>query len=187
MCSGFTLAEILVVIALTGILGALVYPDLTGFLGTQKVETAAGEVALAILYAQSASIKGSMHMAAFKMDPGYVQVEDCKTDADTDGDRCGDSDDVIADEPLSRGVRRYKIDFEEETRFAGVSIVSSDFEDMGSKKTKVAFDELGIPTSSGSVILKFGDQCREISVSSVGGLVETSSVACPAEVEMIEG
>ena len=187
MQTGFTLAEILVVIALTGILGAMVYPDLTGFFGIQKIDTAVGEVALGILYAQSASIKGSMHQARFHEDDEWMRVYDCLTDSDGNGDRCSDGDDVIADEPLSRGHRSYEIDFSDYDRLAGVSIASAEFGGSTSAPVGVAFDELGIPSESGNVVQQFGDQCRRISVSSIAGLVETSVVACPEEEEVEVG
>ena len=181
MNRGFTFTELVVVIALTAVLGAMVYPDLSGFMDTRKLETAAGETALALLYAQSASIKGGVYRVIFRMNKDEVLVQDCRTDLDGDGDRCGDSDDKTVDEPLSRGVLEYKLDLEADARFSGVSLEWSDFETQDAQRQFVSFDELGVPSTGGSVILRFGAACREVSVSTAGGLVETNPVACPSE------
>ncbi|MFW6033334.1 MAG: GspH/FimT family pseudopilin, partial [Phycisphaeraceae bacterium] len=151
----FTLVEILVVVVILGIAGAIVVPHLltAGQLG---VQAAARSVIADILYAQNEAVAHQKIRAViFSPDSESYQLTDEQGTP------------IEAAWRMGGGDRGYAIDFTRDKRFEGVKIVSADF----SGQPKLEFDELGTPSSGGSIVLQYNEQQYRVNVAAFTGRV----------------
>lgn len=152
----FTLIEVLIVVAIVGIAGAVVVPQMLAT-GTLGIQAAARSVIADALYAQSDAV-AAQEVRRVVFDPANDSYE--LTDAD--GNR-------LEVRWRTGGDEGYAVNFQHDTRFRGVRIVSAQF---GSDDEPVLeFDELGAPTSGGSVVLAFEDTSYRVSVAPFTGRV----------------
>jgi type IV fimbrial biogenesis protein FimT len=68
--SGFTLIELMVVVALAAIMAALAAPSFKSFVSGQRVKTAASEFAMAAIFARSEAIKRNADVTITAVTPG---------------------------------------------------------------------------------------------------------------------
>jgi type IV fimbrial biogenesis protein FimT len=71
-CRGFTLIELMTVIALAGVMLAIGIPSFKSFVAGQRVKTATGEFASAATYARSEAIKRNAEVGLFAATGGWV-------------------------------------------------------------------------------------------------------------------
>lgn len=145
---GFTLVEVITVIALLGIVLAVAVPSINSTLNEMKLDSAAQEVVSAIHYVRSLAIKeGVIHRVRF-----FVGQELF---------RCYRLGGIIYN-PLDK--KLYIVDFTAEGPLNGVELISAHFGGMPA----VRFNSLGEPISSGVVVLAYGDLQKTIEVSPIG-------------------
>ena len=143
----------MIVLFLLGTVALLAAPSLHGTLEEYEADRAAGEVTGLLRYARSLSATGTEHAVLF--DPAAGRVTVWNTDAA-----------AAAPDPL-RKTRDCVLELGT-GRFPNTSLASADF----SGETKVAFDRLGNPERSGTVVLRTGSRIRTLRIYDPGGRVE---------------
>ena len=153
---GFTLVEVIAVVALLGIVLAVAVPSINNTLNEIKLDGAAQEVVSAIHYVRSLAIKeGVDHRVRF-----FIAQELF---------RCGlqGAGNFIYN-PLDK--KLYFVDFTAEGPLKGVDIVSADFGGM----PVVGFNSLGEPWAGGSVVLAYAGLQKTINVTAPIGKVSVN-------------
>lgn len=147
---GFTLTEIMIVVLITAILAAIVVPMAVSASSVQAV--AAGRmIASDLQYAQNEAITGQTPVTV-TFDPGRESYQLANA-----------SGDLV--HPITNN--SYIVDFSADSRFGELDIVSASFGGVPS----VSFDEMGAPSSAGSIVLQAGPHALRVDVSSATGTV----------------
>ncbi len=167
--AAFTLVEVLVVVVILGVLGAIVVPSLltAGQLGIQG---AARSVVADMLVAQNEAVAfqaertvhfdlGNDRYGLFDQNDQVVQAAYLpELDASFDLN----NNDITG--AAGRG-RNFIVDFRTSKSFQGVEIVAANF----AGEPRVTFDALGSPIAGGFVDLRFGPRVFRVSVAPFTG------------------
>lgn len=157
--AGYTLIEVLIVVAILGIVSAIVVPNMLTA-GTLGVQAAARIIVADILFAQNEAI-------------AQQQVRKVVFDPDNDSYQLTDeNDDVLSVKWKSGAANNYVVDFGDDDRFSGVTIVSADF----GGSTTLQFDALGGPSSGGTVVIEFNGRQYRVTVASFTGRVTVKAI-----------
>ena len=169
--SGFTLVEILVVVAIIGIAGAFVVPSMLTA-GTLGLQGAARMVIADIQYAQNEALaSGEVRGIAF--DPvtdRYRMFDEGGATIDLKWMRVGGRPDgTDASGNVTRG---WTVDFQTDSRFTGVDLAAASFGEDA--PLELRFDALGAPLGAiadGKIQLRHADHTITITVDSFTGAV----------------
>lgn len=176
---GFTFVEIVIVVAILGIIAAVAAPVLVASLGHARLYGAVSEAATAIKYAQAtASSTGSpttvtidetaetivLERTSFDdmadiLDPGITELDEEVIETEISI--------VPLEHPLKKG-EDYLVDFTGDSRFSGVDIVS-----VAGGNT-ITFDSRGIPSAGIQITLAVGTHTASISIDPLTGRVTTT-------------
>lgn len=149
--AAFTLVEVLVVVMIMGIAAALVVPQLLNA-GQMTIQAASRMVMSDVLYAQNEAIaRQTERRVVFDVDNNSYSLTD-------------ESGTTLSVTWMPAG---YTIDFDDDKRFSGVTLTAVDF----GGSTTLAFDELGAPTSGGTIELAANSNQYRITVSAFTGRV----------------
>ena len=150
----YTLVEVLIVVVIIGIAGAIIVPQILAS-GTLGVQAAARMIIADILYAQNEAI-------AQQSDRHIV------FDAANDSYKLTDAEGTtLSVEWKSGNTENYIVNFANDSRFQGVRINSADF----GGSADLAFDDLGTPTSGGTVVIEFKGDRYQVTVAAFTGRV----------------
>ncbi len=165
--SGFTLLELGVVIAIIGILSAVMVPNIIGYRSNMQVSRAARDIYSALRQAKSHAVRDNITM--------YVWFSDGQGDAgrycifeDADGDDAyGDGDSIYIPGGEGTGDRLYdwgvmppEVTLDAQGNFAG----------GGARADSVVFTPIGLTTgSNGTATVTNGSRTLDIVVNTVGG------------------
>jgi prepilin-type N-terminal cleavage/methylation domain-containing protein len=174
---GFTLAEVLIVILLLGILSTILLPNLNRSLQESRISGAADEIVTALEFARMTALtSGGDTRVTVDADVDTVLIEQFRPDVDLLGGETElDESDVeggsfvIMEYPLDPGTD-YQIDFQDEDRFDGVDIATAQF----GAQDYVIFYPLGLPSEGGTISLVSGERNILITVDPVNGEVTRS-------------
>ena len=147
--SGFTLVELMIVVALLGIVLAIAVPSINSTLDEMKLDSAAQEIVTATHYVQSLAIKEGL-------------VYEVKFSDGANKFSCRQGGTII--NPLDK--KDYEVDFDTEGHLQGVDIISASF-----FAGKLTFDSLGEASESGTVLLDYSGLQKTITVSAPIGRV----------------
>ena len=148
---GFTLVEVITVVALLGIVLAVAVPSINSTLNEMKLDSAAQEVVSAIHYVQSLAIKeGVVYGVEFFPSEDRFRCYNVATD-------------VTVFNPIDK--KSYVVDFTGEGHLQGVTL-STTFSNM-----KAEFDSIGEANESGTVLLEYAGLQKTITVSAPIGRV----------------
>ena len=164
--NGYTLIEVLITVTIMGLAAAIVVPNMMQG-GSLGVQAGARMIIADLLFAQNeAMAQQSTRRVVFNTSDNSYRVE--KYDA-------GASAWVLEFNPsegLGNNQQNYEVDFDEDGRFRGIQIVRADFNGLST----IEFDDLGNPSSGGTVRLKFEDHEYEIRVAPFTGRVTVEKV-----------
>jgi prepilin-type N-terminal cleavage/methylation domain-containing protein len=176
--AGFTLAEVVIVTLLLGILAMLGLPTLNSAMVDSRLSAAVEEIVNALQYAQLTTMtSGRETRVVIGAPQDRVAVRHYKTNADL----FGGGDELVAGDvesgtyelmqhPLNKGTD-YEIILPDENRFRGVDITASDF----NVAAPVYFDTLGAPSKGGTVTLALGDRQMVVTLDAMTGKVTVSN------------
>lgn len=153
---GYTLVEVLIIVAILGIAAAIVVPQMLAA-GTLGVQAAARIIIADILFAQNDAI-AQQRTRKVVFDPAnesYSLVDE--------------NDAVISARWKGGGDNNYIVDFTTDSRFQGVVIVSADF--GGATPQTLEFDDLGGPLNGGTVEIEYQGERYRVTVASFTGRV----------------
>ncbi|MFC1824062.1 GspH/FimT family pseudopilin [Thermodesulfobacteriota bacterium] len=175
---GFTFYELLIIVMILGIMATFALPTIESGLTKTKLSGAAGEVVLALEYAQlNAMTTGTQMRVTIDTGTDSILVEYEKITGDIfSGAAAIDENDIDSGSfvtmahPVKRG-EDYQIIFSDEDRFDGVDIADSVF----GINNFVTFDAMGVPSDGGTVNLKLGEEHVVVTVDSSTGKVTTSN------------
>ena len=177
--SGFTLIEILVVVAIIGIAGALVVPSMLSA-GTLGLQGAARLVIADISYAQNEAL-ASGRVRGIEFDPvtdRYRMFDERGVTIDLKWMRTGGSPATTG--PDGNPVPGWTVDFPNDSRFAGIEIAGANLPeevdpDGGDRPLpRIRFDALGAPMGAiddGTIQLRHAGNTVTISIDSFTGAV----------------
>ncbi|MBI1367443.1 MAG: prepilin-type N-terminal cleavage/methylation domain-containing protein [Planctomycetes bacterium] len=154
---GFTLIEVLVVVIILGIAGAIVVPHMLEA-GTLSIQAAARMIISDVLYAQNEAIA---RQATYKV----------VFDAANNSYRLTDANDVTLSAAWRGGA--FVVDFDQDRRFSGVQITKVDF----AGGNTVSFDELGAPSTGGTVELSADGHQYRVTVTAFTGRVTVAPIS----------
>jgi prepilin-type N-terminal cleavage/methylation domain-containing protein len=154
--SGFSLLEVLVVVAILGIAAALVVPQIGQATGMQA-QAAARMVISDLTFAQNQAIaEQSSRQVIFDIDHNRYTL------ADGDG--------AALNATWMNGP--YTVAFDADRRFSDVALLRADFDGAAS----VRFDDLGTPDNGGTVELQAGGSRYRITVAAFTGRITVAQV-----------
>ena len=163
---GYTLIEVLITVTIMGIAAAIVVPNMLQG-GTLGVQAGARMIIADLLFAQNeAMAQQSTRRVVFDTDNNTYRVQKFDT---------GASAWVLEYNPskgMGNNQQNYEVDFDEDSRFRGVEIVSADF----NGSSTIEFDDLGNPSSGGTIVLKYEDHEFEINVAPFTGRVTVERI-----------
>ena len=155
----YTLVEVLIVVSILGIVGAMVVPSMLTA-GEMGVQAAARIVVADLLYAQNEAIaQQAERRVVFDLAENRYRLVD-------------ENGKPLTAKWIDGKGENYEIDFDEDRRFQGVSLVAVDFE----TNPGVAYDVLGTPNHGGSVELQYERRRYRINVASFTGRVTVTQV-----------
>jgi len=170
--AGFTLIEVVAVLAIMAIVLAIAQPRLYGFLQRDRIRRAAHRVAMDLRATQSEAIKQRTQTAVT-----YLPDSDAYTMW------CGDPSDgswsIMQRQSARANSTRVYLSSDPDYR---VGIASADF----GGATDVVFDEYGVPSAGGSIVVGIQMLCITVTVDpvtgrvTVGDLLEAPQVIEPA-------
>lgn len=152
----FTLIEVLVVIAIMGICAAVVVPQILNA-GTLHVQAAARSIVSDILVAQNEAV---VRQATRQVVFGTTNSEYTLTD--------GDNSAINA--PWGKG-GKYVVNFSKDNRFRNVKIENVAFGSDEDTKHILSFNELGVPSSGGTVDVVSGTTRYKVTIAAFTGKV----------------
>jgi prepilin-type N-terminal cleavage/methylation domain-containing protein len=157
----FTLIEVLIVVVIIGIVGAVVVPEMLQS-GTMTVQ-AAGRIVIAdLIYAQNEAIaQQSPRRVVFYPTQNRYELTDAAGN--------------VLNVPWKAGgttVGNYVVDFRNDKRFIGVGLGEVAF----GTETYIEFDALGSPSNGGTVDLISGRAHYRISVAPMTGRIAIAPV-----------
>ena len=155
----YTLVEVLIVVAILGIVSAAVVPSMLSA-GAMGVQAAARIIVSDLLYAQNEAIA---HQAERRVtfDVGanaYRLVDENGSALSVDWKNGKDNN--------------YIIDFTKDSRFQGVTITSVNFNDGNT----VSYDDLGTPSSGGSVTIQYERRRYRVDVAAFTGRITVTKL-----------
>lgn len=157
----FTLVEVLVVVAIIAIAGAVVVPSMTST-GSLTVQGGARIIIADLLYAQNDAIaKQKSRKVVFDVTNNSYKL------TALDGTMLGANW-----KGGNATTGNYLVDFNNDDRFNGVKIENVDF----GGDAEVVFDALGGPDSGGVVDIVFGDFRYRVTVTAITGRVTVAPV-----------
>ncbi|MEM9415531.1 MAG: GspH/FimT family pseudopilin [Planctomycetota bacterium] len=163
--NAYTLVEVLITVTIMGLAAAVVVPNMLHG-GTLGVQAGARMIVADTLYAQNeAMAQNEVRRVFFNPTGNSYTVQHYDTTAAA----------WVADQnPVLGGnaTTNYIIDFDTDSRFQGVEIVSADF----GGETWVEFDDLGNPSSGGTVRLQFGQYRYEIRIAPFSGRLTVNAL-----------
>ncbi len=164
--AGYTLIEVLVTVTIMGLAAAIIVPNMLQA-GTLGVQAGARIIIADLLFAQNeAMAQQSTRRVVFDTDNNSYRVE--KYDS-------GATAWVLEYNPskgMGNNQQNYEVDFEEDGRFKGIEIVSAQF----NGGSTIEFDDLGNPSSGGTIELRFDDHRFEIKVAPFTGRVTVERI-----------
>jgi len=150
--AGFSLLEILIVVAVLGIAALTIVPTFLSHNDEQKIMLAANEIQNALRYAREMAVRDHRSKEVkFDTDNESLQVIDAVSSTpETDPSRKGD----------------YRLDFPSNSLLAGVDIVS-----VGSVTgiITVTFLATGQPDAANTIVLSYGPHSRVVTVDEFTG------------------
>lgn len=150
----YTLVEVLVVVAVLGILGAVVVPNMLTA-GSMGVQAAARIIVADMLYAQNDAIAAqATRKVVFDTDNNRYTLMD-------------ENDDALSVSWIAGKANNYIVDFSKDQRFQGVTITDAVF----NGSTTLEYNDLGGPVNGGTVIIKFNKDSYRINVAAFTGRV----------------
>ena len=162
----YTLIEVLIVVTIMGLAAAIIVPNMMQG-GTLGVQAGARMIIADLLFAQNeAMAQQSTRRIVFDTDNNSYRVE--KYDS-------GATAWVLEFNPsagMGNDQENYEVSFEDDGRFKGIEIVTADF----NGGSIIEFDDLGNPSSGGTVLLRFEDHEYEITVAPFTGRVTVERV-----------
>lgn len=164
--AGYTLIEVLIVVTIMGLAAAIVVPNMLQG-GSLGVQAGARMIIADLLFAQNeAMAQQSPRRVTFNTTENSYRVQ--KYDSATSAWVL----EYNPSEGASNNQQNYEIDFNKDSRFKGIEMVAADFGGGSS----VEFDDMGNPSSGGTVRLKFEDHEYEIKVAPFTGRVTVQRV-----------
>lgn len=156
----FTLTEVLVVVTIMGLAAAVVVPQMLKP-GTMHVQAAVRSIIADILVAQNeAVVRQSTRRVVFNTIDSQYSLTD------------GDGNPITG--PWGKG-GQYVVSFRKDSRFSNVRIENVDFGNDPDAKSVIAFDELGVPSSGGTVDVVSGTTRYRISIAPFTGKVTVAA------------
>lgn len=153
---GFTLVEVLVVVTIIAIAGAIVVPSMTNT-GSLNVQAGARIIIADLLYAQNEAItRQKSRKVVFDVANNSYRL------ATSDGTTLG-----VNWKSGTAAIGNYVVDFKNDDRFRGIAMESAVFGD----DAEVVFDALGAPDTGGSVDIVFGNIRYRVTVAAMTGRV----------------
>lgn len=157
---GYTLAELLVVITLLGILSTVTMTSYSRALGDIKLDATAREIQGALRYAQNQSLKfdvqsGGKYGVWFSVSGNWFQCIKNNGTPTPDG--------VV--HPIDK--KPFQVDFDNVGYLQGITLVSVSLD----VNDQIFFDKRGTPSVAGSVTIRFAGEQRTVTVSSPTGMV----------------
>ena len=153
--SGFTLVELMIVVALLGIVLAIAVPSINSTLDEMKLDSAAQEIVTATHYVQSLAIKeGVEHGVQF-----LLLTDTFKCYRNVAGN--------IILNPINK--KLFVVDFAAEGHLQGIDLVSTSL-----TGNRLEFSNLGEPSESGSILLGYAGFQKTITVSALLGKVSVN-------------
>lgn len=172
---GFTLAELIIIVMIVGIVALLALPMMHTALTGMRLSGAAREIAAAIEFAQlSAAGSGRAHRVTVDAAANGLLVEELTYPGDLSPNEVAES--VVEQETYAAAAHAltasglYQIAFSSEPRFDGVDIASAAF----GAGAAVVFDALGSPSTGGSVVLTCGGRQITLTLDPSSGKVARS-------------
>ncbi len=158
-CSGFTLFELLVVLALVGLIAALVAPQLGGTYNTLHLRTAARDIAAVMRYARSQAVtQGRSIQVSYEEPTRQIIVALLSADADLMPDTRATND--------AFRTRRYPLPEGLEMATAGVPVPGS-----GNSHALAIFYAIGNAAGSPLALVDMSGRKRMIVVDNITGTV----------------
>ncbi len=157
--SAYTLVEVLIVVTILGIISAIVVPSMLTA-GEMGVQAAARIIVADLLYAQNEAIaQQAERRVIFDLAENRYRLVD----------EAGVS---LTAKWINGQSANYEVDFDDDRRFQGVTLISVDFETHPS----VGYDVLGTPSHGGSVEIQYERRRYRIDVASFTGRVTVTQV-----------
>lgn len=177
LISGFTMAEMMIVVLIMGIITLVVLPALTSSLDHSRLKGAASEVANALQYAQlSAMDSGLQTQVIIAPNIDQIDVRQYKISANlsSGGNQlvAGNVESgtyELMEYPLKKG-SDYQIQFPNENRFRGIDITASDFDQLN----PVDFNTLGVPSHGGTATIVLGNHRMVVALDGLTGKISVS-------------
>ena len=175
---GFTVLEVLMMVVILGIVATLAVPALQSGVEGSRLSGAAGEIAVALEYAQFVAMaSGEQTRVTIDATDDTVLVERSEISGDITGAATQLPENDIDSEafatvahPAKRG-EDYYIVFADEDRLKSVDIASATF----GAGNSVTFNATGAPAEGGTVTLSLGSRQIILTVDSLSGKVTSSS------------
>ncbi|MEX0887179.1 MAG: GspH/FimT family pseudopilin [Phycisphaeraceae bacterium] len=159
---GYTLVEVLIVVTIVGVAGAIVVPQMLAS-GTMGIQAAARSVIADLLYAQNEAIaQQSAHGVRFDVANDRYQLID------------DNGDTIPGSWRMGGGGAGYAIDLQRDERFKGVELVTAAF--TGDASDTIWFDVMGAPDGGGEIVLQFEETRYRVEVASFTGRVTVELV-----------
>jgi len=172
LSKGFTMAEVLIVVLIMGIVTLAGLPLLTNSMDHYRLKGGAQEVVNALRYAQSSVISSGRQtrvIIAPNVDQIGVRQYTISANLTSGGNQlvAGNVESgtyELMEHPLKKGFD-YQIQFPNEDRFKGVDITASDFDESN----PVNFDTMGHPSHGGTITLALGSQQMVVTLDALTG------------------
>ena len=175
--AGFTMAEVMIVVLIMGIVTLAGLPLLTTSMDHYRLKGATEEVVNAFQYARSSALSSGRQTKVIIGDSSnqiFVRQYTISANLTSGGNQLVANDVEsgsyeLMEYPLKKGTN-YSISFNNEDRFRGVVISASDF----NPEDEVYFDSMGHPSHGGTVTLTLKGQQMVVTLDALTGKASTS-------------